>query len=68
MKEFYQIVKKVLRIKINHPVVTAVKLENENGESEIFEERGLVEQAIAEYFSGIYRRPDHMPVQLANSE
>ena len=61
MKEFYQIANKVLRIKRNHPVVTAVKRENENGESEIFEERGLVEQAIAEYFSRIYKRPDHMP-------
>ena len=68
MKEFYQIANKVLRIKRNHPVVTAVKRENENGESEVFEERGLVEQAIAEYFSGIYRRPEHMAVQLADSD
>ena len=37
MKEFYQIANKVLRIKRNHPVVTAVKRENENGESEVFE-------------------------------
>jgi hypothetical protein len=68
MKEFYQISNKVLRIKRNHPVVTAVKRENKNGESEVFEERGLVEQAIAEYFSGIYRRPKHMPVQVTDSD
>ena len=49
-------------------MVTAVKRENENGESEVFEERGLVEQAIAEYFSGLYRRPEHMSVQLADSD
>jgi uncharacterized protein YcbK (DUF882 family) len=68
MKEFYQIANKVLRIKRNHPVVTAVKRENENGESEVFEERGLVEQAIAEYFSGIYKRPEHMPSQATDSD
>ena len=68
MKELYQIANKFLRIKRNHPVVTAVKRENENGESEVFEERGLVEQAIAEYFSGIYMRPEHMPIQVADSD
>lgn len=68
MKEFYQIANKVLTIKRNHPVVTAVKRENENGESEVFKERGLVEQAIAEYFSGIYRRTDHMPPQATDGE
>ena len=68
MKEFYQIANKVLRIKRNHPVVTMVKRENENGESEVFEERGLVEQAIAEYFSGIYRRPEHMSSQVTDSD
>ena len=51
-----------------HPVVTAVKRENENGESEVFEERGVVEQAIAEYFSEIYKRPEHMAVQLADGD
>ena len=51
---------KVLKIKRNHPVDTKVKREDQNGESEIFEERTLVDQAIAEYFAEIYRRPDHM--------
>ena len=51
---------KVLKIKRNHPVVTKVKRDDQNGESEIFEDRTLVDQAIAEYFAEIYRRPDHI--------
>jgi hypothetical protein len=39
MKEFYQVANKVLRIKRNHPFVTKVKRENENGKSEVFEDR-----------------------------
>ena len=39
MKDFYQVANKVLRIKRNHPVVTRVKKENEDGESEVFEDR-----------------------------
>jgi hypothetical protein len=39
MKEFYQVPNKVLRIKRNHPVVTRVKRETDNGDSEIFEDR-----------------------------
>ena len=60
MKEFYQVAKKVLRIKRNHPVVTKVKKETENGETEVLEDRMQVEQVIAAYFEGIYKRPDHM--------
>ena len=62
MKEFYQVANKVLRIKRNHPVVTRVKRESENGDSEIFEDRMQVEQVIASYFEEIYKRPDHMRV------
>ena len=47
MKEFYKIANKVLMVKSNHPVVTKVKRETLNGDPEIFEERALVEQAIA---------------------
>ena len=54
MKEFYKVANKVLMIKTNHPVVTRVQRETDNGDPEIFEERSLEEQAIAEYFSGIY--------------
>ena len=60
MKEFYQVANKVLRIKRNHPVVTKVKKDNDNGESEVFEDRMQVDQVIARYFEGIYKRPDHM--------
>jgi hypothetical protein len=60
MKEFYQVANKVLRIKRNHPVVTKVKKENENGETEVFEDRMQVERVIAAYFEEIYKRPDHM--------
>jgi hypothetical protein len=60
MKEFYQVANKVLRIKRNHPVVTKVKRDTENGESEVFEDRMQVDQVIASYFQEIYKRPVHM--------
>ena len=47
MKEFYKIANKVLMVKSNHPVVTKVKRDTPSGDPEIFEERALVEQAIA---------------------
>ena len=62
MKEFYQVANRVLMIKRNHPVVTKVKRETETGESEIFEEKQLVEGAIGEYFANIYKRPGHIPI------
>jgi hypothetical protein len=43
MKEFYQVANKVLRIKRNHPVVSRVKRDSQNGESEVFEDRAQVE-------------------------
>ena len=39
MKEFYRVANKILRIKRNHPVVTRVKKDSENRESEVFEDR-----------------------------
>ena len=60
MKEFYNVANKVLMIKSNHPVVTKVKRDTPSGDPEIFEEKARVEQAIAEYFAEIYRRPEHM--------
>jgi hypothetical protein len=68
MKEFYQVANKVLMIKRNNPVVTKVKRETETGETEIFEEKQLVEGAIGEYFSSIYRRPIHMAIDGLNDE
>ena len=60
MKEFYEVANKLMRISRSNPVVTKIKREMILGEPEIFEERYLVEKAIAEYFADIYTRPDHM--------
>jgi hypothetical protein len=64
MKEFYKIANKVLRIKRNHPVVSRVKREIEGQDPEVFEDRGMVDQAIASYFAEVYKRPDHMQAHL----
>lgn len=60
MKEFFQLANRVLRIKRNHPVVSKVQKLNGNGEVEVIDDKNLAEQAIAEYFTQIYRRPEHM--------
>ena len=60
MKEFNEVANKLMRISRNNPVVTKIKRETIPGEPEIFEERHLVEQAIAEYFADIYKWPVHM--------
>jgi hypothetical protein len=49
-----------MRIKRSNPVVTKVKRNTDNGDVEVFEERPHVEQAIGEYFTSIYKRPEHM--------
>ena len=59
MKEFYKVANKVLMIRTNNPVVRQIKKVTE-GEEEIIEDRNLVEEAIANYFKEIYKRPDHM--------
>ena len=68
MKEFYEVANTTMRIKQNNPVVTKIKRETAAGESEIFEERPIVEKAIAEYFANIYKRPDHMVVGGEDAE
>ena len=60
MKEFYELANKYMRIKRSNPVVTRIKRSSDGGEEEIFEERVHVEKAISDYFSDIYRRPEHM--------
>ena len=60
MKEFYDVANKMMRIKRSNPVATKIKRETTPGETEIFEEKHLVEQVIAEYFANIYKRPGHM--------
>ena len=39
--------------------MTKVQKEDENGDTQIFEDKTLVEGEIAKYFSGIYKRPDY---------
>ena len=68
MKEFYEVANKLMRISRNNPVVTKIKRETIPGEPEIFEERYLVEKAIAEYFADIYKRPDHMTSENNDQE
>jgi hypothetical protein len=62
MKEFYALANKVMRIKRSNPVVTKVKRISDNGDVEIFEEKTQVEKAISDYFTDIYKRPEHMMV------
>ena len=59
MKEFYKIANKVLMIRASNPVVRSIKTGIE-GEEEVTEDRVLVEEAIANYFKDIYKKPDYM--------
>ena len=59
MKEFYKIANKVLMIRASNPVVRSIKTGIE-GEQEVTEDRVLVEEAIASYFKGIYKKPDYI--------
>jgi hypothetical protein len=36
---------------------------DEHGEVEVIDDKSAAESAIAEYFTNIYKRPEHMPVQ-----
>jgi hypothetical protein len=60
MKEFYETANRYMRIKRSNPVVTKIKRSSDGGEVEILEERIHVEKAISDYFSDIYKRPEHM--------
>ena len=60
MKEFYETANRFMRIKRSNPVVTKVKRSSDGGEVETFEDRIQVEKAISDYFSDIYKRPEHM--------
>ena len=66
MKEFYETANKYMRIKRSNPVVTKVKRNGGDGEVEIFEDRIHVEKAICDYFSDIYKRPEHMAPDTGN--
>jgi hypothetical protein len=60
MKEFYALANKIMRIKRSNPVMTKVKRVSDSGDVEVFEDKAHVEKAISDYFTDIYKRPDHM--------
>ncbi len=60
MKEFYGLANKIMRIKRSNPVVVEVKRFSDKGDMEVFEEKVQVEKAISDYFTDIYKRPEHM--------
>jgi hypothetical protein len=47
MKEFYVKANSLLKIKRSNPVVTKVQREDENGDTQIFEDKAVVEGEIA---------------------
>ena len=59
MKEFYKKANSLLKIKRSNPVVAKVKREDEFGETQVFEDKTVVDNVIAQYFSDIYKRPDY---------
>jgi hypothetical protein len=63
MKEFYKVANKVLKIKRSNPVVTKVQRQNMTGDVEVITEKTDVDNAIAEYFNDIYKRPEHMQLR-----
>ena len=63
MKEFYKVANKVLKIKRSNPVVTKMQRQNKTGDIEVITEKTDVDNAIAEYFTDIYKRPDHMQLR-----
>lgn len=44
-------------------MVTKVQRTDDKGEVEVLDDKSLAEQAIAEYFTQIYKRPDHMKIK-----
>ena len=59
MKEFYKKANSLLKIKRSNPVVAKVQREDEFGETQVFEDKTVVDNVIAQYFSDIYKRPDY---------
>ena len=59
MKEFYAKANSLLKIKRSNPVVTKIQNEDDNGDTQIFEDKTSVDREIAKYFSEIYKRPEY---------
>ena len=66
MKEFYRIANILLKVKRANPVVTKIQRVDQQGEVEVYDDKSIVEEQIAKYFTEIYKRLQHMSV--ANSE
>ena len=48
----------LLKIKRSNPVATKVQSEDDNGDTQVYEEKSAVDGQIAKYFSNIYKRQD----------
>ena len=59
MKEFYKKANSLLKIKRSNPEVTKVQKEDEHGETQVFEDKMIVDYVISQYFAEIYERPDY---------
>ena len=66
LKEFYRRANILLKVRRANPVVTKIQRVDEQGEVAVYDDKLIVEKQIAEYFTEIYRRPQHMHV--ANNE
>ena len=64
MKEFYQKANSLLKIKRSNPVVTKVQCDDEQGDTQVYEERSAVDMTMAKYFTDIYKRPDYRREQF----
>ena len=66
MKEFYRRANILLKVRRANPVVTKIQRVDQQGEVAVYDDKSIVEKQIAEYFTEIYKRPQHMSV--ANSD
>ena len=62
LKEFYRKANILLKVRRANPVVTKIQRVDEQGEVAVYDDKLIVENQIAEYFTEIYRRPQHMRV------
>ena len=62
LKEFYRKANILLKVRRANPVVTKIQRIDEQGEVAVYDDKLIVEKQIAEYFTEIYRRPQHMRV------
>ena len=66
MKEFYRRANILLKVRRANHVVTKIQRVDQQGEVAVYDDKSIVEGQIAEYFTEIYKRPQHM--RVANSD